>query len=457
MLRRIDLEAQREAMGYRWLRWSTSTIGHRLTGTRHGEAAERMADSLFRASGFTDVAFFPFKATAWQRGTIDVSVTDSMGIPRSLRSVALALTPASSDVEGLVVDAGNGLAADMDRLGAELHGRIVLMNLQLIAAPAGSSNLHRSEKCALAIAHGAVGVVFVNNVDGGVLLTGTASVTNEPIPIPAVCISGEEGARIRGQLAGAARLRAHITMRNTIAPVTARNIIATLPGTTHPEEVIVVGGHLDSWDLATGATDNGIGSHSILDLARCLNAVGDRPARTIKFVLFMGEEQGLLGSTALVEAWKKTGELGRVRCMINLDMSGHPSGFNVFGPGDWGTLVKDAENAMHALDTSFKAGFNGDPGLHSDHQPFMLAGVPTIAPLCDLGEHVYRCYHSDCDDIQLVDPQAMVDNVRRIGQLLWVLAGSKELPGRFGDTELRDRLRAAGLEEQLRLQKEWRW
>lgn len=420
--------------------------------------AEEMADSLLRASGFSDVRFFPFQAVAWQRTSVEVSELKGGTVKSALRAVALALTPAEADVTAEIVDAGNGLAADLDLLGDRVRGRLVLMNLQLIDPPAGASNLHRSEKCALAIARGAAGILFVNNVEGGVLLTGTASVTHTPTPVPAACIGKEDGATLRERMSKGEALVFRLAMHNTIAPVTARNVIATLPGTDKAADVLVVGAHLDSWDLATGAVDNGMGSFSVLDLARCLAAVGQRPRRTIRFVLFMGEEQGLLGSTALVEAWKQSGELSRIKAMLNLDMSGHPSGFNVVGPSAWEPAVRNALSTMHALDTSFAATYADGAGLHSDHQPFMLEGVPTLSPVCDLGEHVYRFYHSDRDDIQLVDPQAMVNNVRRVGQLIWSLADAPgELPPHFTSTELRDRLKKADLEEELRIQRLWRW
>lgn len=444
-------------MGYSWLEWSTRTIGHRLTGTANGRRAEETADSLFRVAGMHTVELFPFEAPAWQRRSVHVSVTGLNDSLVNYASVALAMTPDSSQVSAPIVDVGNGLAADFAGMSATVRGAVVLMNLQLVNPPAGADNLHRSEKTALAIQYGAAGVLFINNVDGHVLLTGTASVTREPIGIPAACIGKEDGAELRAWVARKDPLRASIAMRNSNAPVTARNVIATLPGTDLKDEVIVVGGHLDSWDLATGATDNGLGSYSIIDIARCFSALGLEPRRTIKFILFMGEEQGLLGSHAIVEAWERSGELSRVKCMINMDMSGHPSGFNSFGPEPLATRVITAQQAMKALDTTFAANFSQAPGLHSDHQSFMLRGVPTLAPICDLGDHVYHCYHSSCDDVGLVDPLAMSDNVRRVGQMLWVLANADTLSARFTDQELRDRLKAEGLEEKLRLQGEWRW
>lgn len=457
ILRAINSEAQRGAQGYAWLEHSTRHIGHRLTGTANGAHAEQLADSLFRVGGLEQVAYFPFEAVAWQRRSVSVTVTGSDGPPLVLPSVALAMTPDSSHVSAELVDLGNGLVSDVEAKGERIRGRVALINLQLIGAVGGSENLHRSEKTALAIAQGAAGVLFVNHVDGHVLLTGTASVTSQPIAIPAACISSEDGKMLRELAARDPGLHVTINMRNSNAPVVARNIIATIRGTKYPDEEIVVGGHLDSWDLATGATDNGLGSFSVLDMARCFAALDLHPERTVRFVLFMGEEQGLLGSTALVNGWKHTGELEHVRCMINLDMSGDPRGFNVFGPSALCERVSLLQKWMHQEDTSFAANFTTGPGLHSDHQPFMLEGVPVIAPISDLGNHVYGCYHSSCDDIYLVDPQAMVGNVRRTGQLIWDLANGNALPDHFGSENLRQRLVAAGLEDKLRLQGDWRW
>lgn len=452
----IDREARDGAKGYEWLKSSAERDGHRLTGTPNGKRAEETADSLLRASGLDRVSFFPFSANAWQRRSVRLVVNDGR-TDTVITAVALAHTPDSSWVSAPLIDVGNGLAADFERAGTAVPGNAVLMNIGLRGAPEGAHNLHRSEKTALAIAAGATAIVFVNNVDGHVLLTGTASVDGLPISIPAACVSSEDGAWLRSALTQGLVPRIDLSMTNSNALVTARNVIAEIRGSTKPDEVIIIGGHLDCWDLATGATDNGLGSFSILDLARCFKALGLKPERTIRFIMFMGEEQGLLGSTALVEHLRTTGELANVKCMLNLDMTGGPFGFHVVGPDGWSDLVHSIGAEITALDTTFRNELRTEAGLHSDHQPFMLQGVPVIAPLSDLGGHVYGCYHSSCDDIHLVDPRRMVDNVRFTGMLLWSLANAPTLPGHFTDDALRDRLRADGLEDKLKLQKEWRW
>ncbi len=455
-LRRFEVEARENARGFEWLNWSSAHIGHRLTGSPQGVRAEEVADSLFRLCGLPRVSFHPFNAVAWSRGSVMLRLSDGTDTEH-LAAVALAQTPDSADVEGELVDLGNGLAEHFARLKDRVAGRVVLMNIGLVEAPEGTGNLHRSEKAALAIRHGAIGIVFVNNVEGGVLLTGTASVDGAPIAVPAACIASEDGQRIRERLRADAPLRMGLRMTNRTGNVQARNVVAEVPGSDLAHEVVLVGGHLDSWDLATGATDNGLGAFSIVDMARAVVASGHRPRRTLRFVLFMGEEQGLLGSAAMVSDLQAAGELARVRCMINLDMTGDPFGFGVAGPEGWAATLDPLMDPIRDLDTAFRSTLREAAWLHSDHQPFLLAGIPVILPLCDLGGHVYGCYHSSCDDVHLVDPMDMVNNVRFVGALLLQLADAPTLPQVFTEAELGARLRAEGLEEKLRMAGLWRW
>lgn len=456
-LRAFDQAARVSEQAYEWLAWSSNHIGHRLTGSPQGRRAEDVADSLFRLAGLDTVYMHPFEADAWSRGTVALTVGDSAGYMH-IACVALANTPLQAVIEAPLVDAGNGLPEDLDKLGERIKGAAVLMNIGLVAAAEGRKNMHRSEKAALALGAGAASIIFVNQVEGGVLLTGTASIDGSLIPVPAACIAVEDGATLRKRLLHGAPLTARLEMRNQSDHVQARNVVAEIRGATRPNEVVLVGGHLDSWDLATGATDNGLGAFSIIDLARLLKSMPFRPERTIRFVLFMGEEQGLLGSRALVEDYVGRGELEQVKCMINLDMSGNPQGFGFGGPDGWKPLIEGLCTTIKGLDSSAFAGKSSEEiWLHSDHQPFLLRGVPVIYPLSDLGKHVYGCYHSSCDDIHLVDPLAMTNNVRFVGALLLGLAHAPVLPGHFTTEGLRERLIEAGLEGPLRIGGDWPW
>jgi hypothetical protein len=436
---------------------SSSSIGHRLTGSPQGRLAEAFADSLFRTMRLDTVYAHPFQADAWSRGMVKLTLGDGAGF-QHISCVALANTPLEALVEAPLVDAGNGLPGDLDRIGDRTKGAALLVNIGLVAAAEGIPNLHRSEKAKLALDAGASAIIFVNQVTGGVLLTGTASIDGTLIPVPAACIATEDGASIRTRLEQGALLTARLEMRNQSEQVHARNIIAELRGTDLAEEVVLVGGHLDSWDLATGATDNGLGSFSILDMARVMAEMPFKPRRTVRFVLFMGEEQGLLGSRSLVAYYRANSDLEHVQCMVNLDMSGNPQGFGVGGPNGWHDALVPMCSRIKQLDSTAFAGNNSqEVWLHSDHQPFLLAGVPVLYPLSDLGKHIYGCYHSSCDDIHLVEPNAMTNNVRFVGALLYELANAEALPPHFTESELRDRLVNAGLEGPLRIGGDWPW
>jgi Zn-dependent M28 family amino/carboxypeptidase len=273
------------------------------------------------------VLFRSFEVESWSRGTLSVQIGPSLTQLKSVKSVSLAHSPVASDVSLEVVDMGNGVEDDYLAAPEKVKGKIALVYLgTLPGSKEGTPSLHRSEKTAIATKYGAKGIIVINTADKGVLLTGTASVTGKLIPIPAVCVGKEDGLALKAQLS-AGPLFTHIQMSNHSGLIKARNVIATIKGKTIPNEKIVVGGHLDSWDLATGAMDNGIGSFSVLDMARTFKALKLQPARTIDFVMFMGEEEGLLGSRAYVDAAIKDKSIDNIRYMLNYDMTNDPKGY----------------------------------------------------------------------------------------------------------------------------------
>ena len=457
---RINTEVKQHSRAYETLSDATKQVGHRLTGSPNGTRAEEYAHNLLSSYGFKDVRYEPFEVEAWARDTVTLSVVpDHSDNFREVSVVALAHSPVEAHVRGEIIDVGNGLEGDFAALKDKIRGKIVLVNIGLAAPTKGARNLHRSEKTALAIQYGASGVIMVNLVVGNVLLTGTASVTGKLIPIPSVCISLESGQSLRAWMQeDHAPLHALIDMTNTSKKIRARNVVATLRGSKYPDEKIIIGGHLDSWDLATGAIDNGIGSFAVMDIARTFNALKLKPKRTIEFVLFMGEEQGLLGSRAMVESLKKSGQLDKVRYMMNLDMTNDPTGLNAFGRSDMVTFLNAVGETMKQTDPAFANQTQNQAGLHSDHQPFMLEGVPVVGMNGHLDRSVLDCYHADCDKINLVNAEQLRNTVRYSAMLLYALADADAIPAhRQTDTQTRDYLTAQGLRTPLQIANEWRW
>ena len=457
---RINDEVKQHSRAYETLADATQQVGHRLTGSPNGTRAETYAYDLLSSYGFKDIRYEPFEVEAWMRDTVTLSVVpDHSDNFREIQVVSLAHSPVEAHVKGEIVDVGNGLEGDFAAVKDRLKGRVALVNIGLAAPTKGARNLHRSEKTALAIQHGASGVIMVNLVPGNVLLTGTASVTGKLIPVPSVCISLESGQALRAWMQEEANpLHAVIDMTNTSRKIRARNVIATLKGSKFPDEKIIVGGHLDSWDLATGAIDNGIGSFAIMDIARTFRTLKLKPKRTIEFVLFMGEEQGLLGSRAMVGNLKKSGQLDKVRYMMNLDMTNDPNGLNAFGRTDMLPFLNAVGETMKRVEPAFANQTQNQAGLHSDHQPFMLEGVPVVGMNGHLAKEVLDCYHANCDRINLVNADQLKNTVRYSTMLLYALADADDIPvRRQTDTQTRDYLVAQGLRTPLQIANEWRW
>ncbi|MFD2520260.1 M28 family peptidase [Emticicia soli] len=462
LFKKINNDVLSRGRAYETLGEATSSIGHRLTGSPNGGKAEDFAYKLLKEYGFTDVKYMPFEVESWARDTVSLAIvpkgSDNF---RDVEVVALAHSPVSSHLKAPIVDCGDGVEADFEKVKDQVKGKIALFNINLQSPEnKGKKNLHRSEKTALAIKYGAIGVIIANAVEGGVLLTGTASVTGALIPIPAVCVSVESGKAIRKWMKDENNLLAVIDMQNYSRPIRARNVIATLPGSSkkHAGDKIVIGGHLDSWDLATGAMDNGIGSFTVMDVARVFQALKLKPKRTIEFVLFMGEEQGLLGSKALVKKYKDEGKLDKVQLMMNLDMVNNARGFNAMGRPELREFFDEIGKKIKNVDSSYANINPNGAGLHSDHQPFMIQGVPVCSPSGSFPIKAYNCYHANCDNFDLIDKKQINNNVRFTAMMLYALANADALPvKKMNDDETKAFLIKQNLKNELIIGKDWRW
>lgn len=453
----INRETQLNSKAYINLKHATETIGHRLTGSANGAQAEEYAFRLLKSYGY-DVKFQPFEVESWSRLTNETKIGDGINNLTKITSVTLAHSPVMANITAEIRDLGNGLEEDYILDSGRVKGKIALVYLGVLpGSPAGTQILHRSEKAAIATKYGAVGIIIINAVKGGVLLTGTASVTGKLIPIPAVCIGLENGMRTKEKLKKQKQYGS-LNMTNFSGTIKARNVIATLKGSEFPEEKIIVGGHLDSWDLATGAIDNGIGSFAIIDIARTFKRLGLTNRRTVEFVLFMGEEQGLLGSKSYVEAAKHSNALEKIRFMLNYDMTNDPKGFST-SRKEMQALFANWGNQIAKLDTGFKNTFISGAWLHSDHQPFMLQGIPVGGGTGgNLPNNSGPYYHSDGDVFKLVDEQGLKNTVRYSAMLAYALANRAVIPvGRQTETELKTFLQENNLEVPLRIAGEWRW
>ncbi|MET0309827.1 MAG: M20/M25/M40 family metallo-hydrolase [Sphingomonas sp.] len=428
-------DAHQHSQAYSLLRELTGRIGPRLTGSDKGRQAETWALRRFRAAGYANARFAPFTLQRWIRGPVSLQVA-GVAVP----ALAFGGSPARASLSSEIVEMGNGIDAEYQAAPDKVRGKIALIYYTVLPdSPDSTPFLARWEKIRLAIRYGAKAVVFINRGQGNDLSVRQAWLDG-PLPIPVLMIGHDRGMAIRARLQGKPA-QAALEMRNRVGKAVARNIVATLPGTDPKAEHIVFGAHLDSWDLATGALDNGAGAVSVLEIARLFRERGYRPRRTIEFILYMGEEQGELGSTALLRQQIADRSADNIGYVVNSDMSYDPVALNTWGM-DTGTHFFPALVAeLKALDAGFSSDIMNRPMPGGDPQAYAEKGFPVLFIAGAPGPDFMRCQHAACDRLNIIRPEPLDRLVAVSAITLLRLANAEKLPA--------ERIRGKALEDYI--------
>ncbi|MBI1764625.1 MAG: M20/M25/M40 family metallo-hydrolase [Acidobacteria bacterium] len=261
---------------------------------------------------------------------------------------------------------------------------------------------------------------------------------------PAVVLSNEDYGRITRVMADGAPVELEFNIVNRLYPEgkTAYNTVAEIPGSDKKDEVIMLGGHLDSWHSATGATDNAIGCTIMMEAARILKAIGVKPRRTIRVALWSGEEQGLLGSQAYVKEHFGSVEnpkpdFAKFGGYFNIDSgTGRPRGFGVFGPPEAAEVLHKALTGFEDLGF-YGARASGSRSLGgSDNTSFSNAGLPGIGAQQDPIEYFNITWHTNQDTYERI----VEDDVKKaavvIAAAVYHLAMRDELLPRFSKEQM---------------------
>jgi Zn-dependent M28 family amino/carboxypeptidase len=231
----------------------------------------------------------------------------------------------------------------------------------------------------------------------------------------------------------------------TAARVRTNNVVAEIRGRERPDEWVIVGAHLDSWDFGTGAQDNGAGVAQVLEAARAIASMPRPPRRSIRFALWGGEEQGLLGSEAYVRA--HASEMKSCVAALNTDNgAGHPKGWKYEGRED----VREALEPFAAMLKGLGGEqFSPETTFDTDHGHFMLAGVPALDLLVDM-THYEEVHHKAGDTLDKVDEHDLAAGAAVVAVTAYAIA---EQPGPFAPrlehNAVADILKKAGLDEFL--------
>lgn len=362
---------------YTSLRYLCDDLGSRFggTGSEH-EAAEYLLGKM-REYGLQNVHLEEFPVYAWERGACELTLTSPL--ERSISAIAMPFCP-SGDFEGEVIDIGEGETADFERAGESVRGKIVLSAAE--TNKPGEVTLHRTDKYRLAIDAGAAGYIMANKNPGLLHITGALYARNpdgstdsdHEGAIPAVGISHEAASLLR-RLAerGTLRVRLHLENRTWLSH--SSNVVGDIPG-THPEEVLVFGGHYDGHDVAQGAADDAAGTLVGLEIGRRLAPFAGQLRRTVRIVCFGYEELGLGGSFKHAERYDAGSE--QLVFVMNLDGAGRGSGGQerITVTGD--PQVRDYIATLpERLQYDFD--INNRISAHSDHFPFFLKGYPSAS------------------------------------------------------------------------------
>lgn len=262
--------------------------------------------------------------------------------------------------------------------------------------------------------------------------------------VPTVVMRNEDFGRVTRLLANKTPVRLEFDIRNRLVPdgVTSYNVVAEIPGSDKKDEIIMLGGHLDSWHAATGATDNAIGCAVMMEAARILKALNVRPRRTVRVALWGGEEQGLLGSQAYVKRHFGTAEApgpdyGKFNGYFNIDSgTGRARGMTVFGPPETATVLRTAlaPFADYGFAGAISTRSRGLGG--SDHTSFNNAGLPGIGVLQDPIEYGTHTWHTNLDTYERIIEDDVKKSAIIIAAAVYALAMRDDMLPRFKAAEM---------------------
>ncbi len=437
------------------LRRLTDEIGGRVSGSPEMAKAVDWAVAAFHAANVevhTEKYMLP---VAWVEGSTKLEVLAPVSFPVSLVSTGLSPATPEGGLEGNLIDVGYGNKEDFEHWGASVKGAILLVHSDIgyTWADLFDEYLRPPEIINQALKSGAVAILWMGARERKLLYRHTNSVDGNVDKIPQAVVAREDAMRLaRVAEANPGKLRVRLTMSNKIGgPVEQYNVVGEIRGYEKPDEVVVLGAHLDSWELGTGALDDGCNAALVIEAARAIKASGLLPRRTIRFVLFSGEEQGTVGSYEYVKQHRA--EMDKVRAMIAFDAGiGRVTGFSLGGR-------RDIDAAVHDILKPFAGWYadanTDDASFGTDNFDFLLEGVPTLTANQEIANYLEN-YHAASDTFDKVDIRELKLNAVLAAVTAWGVADRAEAIGkRQTRAEIEVLMKDTGLDEQMKTLGYW--
>ncbi|HET9401529.1 MAG TPA: M20/M25/M40 family metallo-hydrolase [Candidatus Acidoferrales bacterium] len=436
------------------LRRLTDEIGGRPTGTPAMARAVDWAVQAFRAAGVQEVHTETYSIPlTWSEGETKLEIVDSNNSP--IQIVSLGWSPATPDggITAPLVDIGSGEAADFERAGGSVRGAIVLIHSEVLRTWDDLFNEYARAPGIVerAVHTGAAAILWMSTREQKLLYRHIDSLDGKLGPLPEAIVAREDAERL-ARFAAAGSVRVRLEMPNRIGPgAQQQNVVAEIRGREKPDEYVVLGAHLDSWELGTGALDNGCNAAMVIEAARDIVASGVAPRRSIRFVLFSGEEQGMLGSYAYVRAHRE--EMDRVAAAVIFDEGiGRVTGFSLGGRHDVEPALREILKPIESWGVSQDT---FDAPVGTDNFDYLLEGVPTLIANQDAANYIVN-YHAASDTFDKVDMREL----KLHAAIAAITAfGIAERPERIGPRQSRAQIESlmkeTGLDQQMRSMGFW--
>ncbi|HEX6212477.1 MAG TPA: M28 family peptidase, partial [Methylomirabilota bacterium] len=431
----------------------TDRIGGRPTGSAANLAAVEWAFSRLEAAGVAARRERFEMPSRWlpRAASATISGPDVRFSP-PVAAMPYSIATGPGGVSGPLVDAGSGTEADFARLGGAVRGAFLLVETEELADIVGLF-MEYADAMALearADAAGAAGVVYMGSRPGSTLYRHNVSaVFRNRRPMLVMDRAGAARA-LRLLRAGLSlTIEEHIDVE-TGGRYESENVIAEIRGASRPDEVVLMGAHLDSWDLGTGALDNGANVALLIDVARQIVRLGLRPARSIRFALWNGEEQGIYGSLGYTRT--HAAELDEHVVAGSIDIGcGRITGFFTGGrPG----LVRLTDRALAPLAGLGPFTQIDAPIVGTDNLDFMLEGVPNLVANQEPAAYG-PTYHARTDTLDQCDTRQVRLNAAVVGALIWSFANDEERLPRHARSQVEQLMERTDLDDQLRSMGVW--
>ena len=448
-------EIERQVLGEIWtsgdmmesLRYLCDDLGSRFGGTESEHMAAEYLQAKMREYGLQNVHLEEFPVYAWERGVCELTLTAPL--ERNISAIAMPFCPAG-DFAGEVIDVGEGEAADFERAGEAVRGKIVLSAAE--TNKPGEVSLHRTDKYRLAHEAGAIGYIMANKNPGLLHITGGLYARNpngprdidHDGPIPAVGIS-HEAAELLRRLAerGALQVRMHLESRTWRSR--SANVVGDVPGGENPNEIVLFGGHYDGHDIAQGAADDAAGTLVGLEVGRRLAPFAGQLKRTVRVICFGYEELGLGGSWKHAERYDSGNET--LLFAMNLDGAGRGQGgqekITVTGDPELQAWFKTLPAQLR-----YEFEVNNRISAHSDHFPFFLKGYPSasLSSADSTAGMIGRGYgHTEGDTVDKVNLRGLQMGAAFATRVALILANAEPFPAaRRSEEEAHEALRNSG-------------